>query len=53
VATETAYYTKDLLNDSGKARKMGLADRKMIEEQLNMKSSVLKLLKVYEETIQG
>jgi len=41
----------DLLNDPEKAREMGLAGRRMIEEQLNMKSSVLKLLKVYEETI--
>jgi len=43
----------DLLNNPEKAREMGLAGRKMIEERLNMKSSVLKLLKVYEETIQG
>lgn len=50
---ETAYRIMDSLNDSEKAGKMGLASRKMIEERLNMQSSVLKLLKVYEESIRS
>lgn len=46
---ETTDRIMDLLNDPEKAREMGLAGRRMIEEQLNMESSVLKLLKVYDE----
>jgi len=49
----TAGRIMDLLNDPEKAREMGLAGRRMIEEQLNMKSSALKLLKVYEETVRS
>lgn len=50
---ETARRIMDLLSDPEKAREMGLAGRKMIEEQLNMKSSVLKLMKIYEESIRS
>jgi len=49
----TAGRIMDLLNNPEKAREMGLAGRRMIEEQLNMKSSVLKLLNVYEETVRS
>ena len=45
---KTARRIMDLLSDPEKALKMGLAGRKMIEERLNIKSSVLKLAKVYE-----
>lgn len=48
---ETAKCITNLLVNPKKARKMGLAGRKMIEEQLNMKSSVLKLLKIYDESV--
>ena len=50
---ETAHRITDLLSDPQKARKMGLAGRKIIEERLNMKSSVLKLLKIYEESMRN
>ena len=50
---ETAIRIKDLLSDPEKAREMGSASRKMVEERLNMKSSVLKLLKVYEESVRS
>ena len=48
---ETAHRITDLLSDPEKARRMGLASRKMIEEGLNMKASTLKLMKVYEESV--
>jgi len=38
-----------LLDNSEEARQMGLNGRKIIEKQLNMKSSVLNLMKVYDE----
>jgi len=50
---ETARRIMDLLSDPEKARKMGLAGRKMIKEQLNMKCSILKLMKVYEESLRS
>ena len=50
---ETARRITDLISDPEKARKMGLVGRKTIKEQLNMKSSVLKLLKVYEESVRS
>ena len=50
---ETARRITDLFSDPEKARKMGLVGRKTIEEQLNMKSSVLKLVKVYEESVRS
>lgn len=50
---ETARRITDLLSDPEKARKMGLAGRKTTKEQLNIKSSVLKLVKVYEESVRS
>lgn len=41
----------DLFNNSEKAKEMGLAGRKMVDDQFNMETSVRKLMKVYEETI--
>jgi hypothetical protein len=41
---ETASYSRSV-EQSGKVREMGLASQKMIEEQLNMKNSILKLMK--------
>ena len=41
---ETASYSRSV-EQSGKVREMGLAGQKMIEKQLNMKNSILKLMK--------
>jgi len=49
---KTAQCIINLLENPKEAKEMGLAGRKMIENQLNMKSSVLRLMEVYEETIQ-
>ena len=50
---EVAHRITDLLSDPEKARQMGLAGRKMVEERLNMKASTLKLMKVYEESLRS
>ncbi|MEM2981369.1 MAG: glycosyltransferase family 4 protein [Thermoproteota archaeon] len=43
---ETALRIIDLLNDQEKARKMGQTGRKMIEEQLNMRISISRLVEM-------
>jgi hypothetical protein len=37
------------MTDPTKAREIGLSGRRMIEKQVNMKTSALKLMKIYEE----
>nr|MDO8044218.1 glycosyltransferase family 4 protein [Candidatus Baldrarchaeota archaeon] len=50
---ETAQRIMDLLSNPEKAQEMGAAGRKMIEKEFNMKLSILKLLKLYEESVKG
>lgn len=50
---ETAHRMMDLLDNPEKARKMGSAGRKMIEERLNIKNSTSKLVKIYDETVRS
>jgi len=46
---ETARRIMELLNEPEKAREMGQTGRKMIEQKLNMKASISKLMKTYEK----
>ena len=46
---ETAQRIMELLSESEKAREMGQIGRKIIEQELNMKISVNKLMKIYEK----
>jgi glycosyltransferase involved in cell wall biosynthesis len=50
---KTANRTMHLLENSAEARKMGFEGRRIVEERLNMKSSALRLMKVYEELVQS
>jgi len=45
---ETARRIMELLNEPEKAKKMGRAGRKMVEQKLNMKVSINKLMRIYE-----
>jgi glycosyltransferase involved in cell wall biosynthesis len=46
---ETARRIMELLNEPEKAKEMGQAGRKVIEQKLNMKASISKLMKIYEK----